>query len=393
MAVFRIEKNRNYTVMSNVHLKDRGISLKAKGLLSVILSLPEDWNYTTRGLAAICKEGVDSIGAALRELESAGYLIRHRLRDKGGRISDTEYIVYESPHKTPEAASPYTASPCTENPYMVSLDTATPRTDAPDTENPAQLNTQVSNTYESNTQKSNPDPIMIQRQRSQQSDTGVSDMDQIDAREYRRTLAEVKGQIEYDALDTPHDHERLDEIVEIMTETLCSRRPYIKVAGENYPAEVVKNRFKKLSYHHIEYVFLSLDKKHTEVRNIRQYLMTTLYHAPTTMNNYYDAEVRSAGILYPHAKDLLADILPTRHGCEQSTTAHIRRHKVYRNQECYADPTAGEALARIAREEQLHAQAKRISEIKYKLAWTNPAFLCPADHGRNCIGYQENQQC
>ena len=392
MAVFRVEKNRNYTVMSNVHLKDRGISLKAKGLLSVILSLPEDWNYTTRGLAAICKEGVDSIGAALRELESAGYLIRHRLRDKGGRISDTEYIVYESPHKTPEADSPYTASPCTENPYMVSPDTATPQTDAPDTENPAQLNTQVSNTYESNTQKSNPDPLMIQRQRTQQADAGMSDMDQMDAREYRRTLAEVKEQIEYDVLDTPHDHERLDEIVEIMTETLCSRRPYIKVAGENYPAEVVKSRFKKLSYHHIEYVFLCLDKKHTEVRNIRQYLMTTLYHAPTTMSNYYDAEVRSAGIMLSHAKDLLADILPTRHGCEQSTTAHIRRHRVYRNQECYADPTAGEALARIAREEQLHAQVKRIREIKYKLALTNPAFLCSANHRRNCIGYQENQQ-
>lgn len=138
---------------------------------------------------------------------------------------------------------------------------------------------------------------MIQRQRAQQADTGMSDTDQIDAREYRRTLAEVKEQIEYDALDTPHDHERLDEIVEIMTETLCSRRPYIKVAGENYPTEVVKSRFKKLSYHHIEYVFLSFDKKHTEVRNIRQYLMTTLYHAPTTMSNYYDAAVRSAGIL------------------------------------------------------------------------------------------------
>ena len=66
---------------------------------------------------------------------------------------------------------------------------------------------------------------------------------------------------------------------------------------------------------------------------------------------------------------------------------------MYRNQECYADLTAGEALARIAREEQLHAQAKRISEIKYKLAWTNPAFLCPADHGRNCIGYKKNLQC
>lgn len=303
MAIFRVAKTRDYTVMSNYHLRDKNLTLKAKGLLS----LPEDWNYTTRGLAAICKEGVDSIGAALRELESAGYLSRHRLRDKSGRISDTEYVVYESTCKETEADSPDkvsqgtdgpdTDSPCTENPYMVSPDTATPRTDAPDTENPAQLNTQVSNTYESNTQKSNPNPIMIQRQRAQQADTGMNDMDQMDAREYRRTLAEVKEQIEYDALDTPYDHERLDEIVEIMTETLCSRKPYIKVAGENYPAEVVKSRFKKLSYHHIEYVFLSLDKKHTEVRNIRQYLMTTLYHAPTTMSNYFDAEVRSAGIL------------------------------------------------------------------------------------------------
>ena len=307
MAIFRVAKTRDYTVMSDYHLRDKNLTLKAKGLLSLILSLPEDWNYTTRGLAAICKEGVDSIGAALRELESAGYLSRHRLRDKSGRISDTEYVVYESPRKETEADSPDkvsqgtdgpdTDSPCTENPYMVSPDTATPRTDAPDTENPAQLNTQVSNTYESNTQKSNSNPIMIQRQRAQQADTGMNDMDQMDAREYRRTLAEVKEQIEYDALDTPYDHERLDEIVEIMTETLCSRKPYIKVAGENYPAEVVKSRFKKLSYHHIEYVFLSLDKKHTEVRNIRQYLMTTLYHAPTTMSNYFDAEVRSAGIL------------------------------------------------------------------------------------------------
>lgn len=307
MAIFRVDKTRDYTVMSNYHLRDKNLTLKAKGLLSLILSLPEDWNYTTRGLAAICKEGVDSIGAALRELESAGYLTRHRLRDRSGRISDTEYVVYESPHKETEADSPDTASqgtdgsdtasPCTENPYMVPSDTEATRTDASDTEKPAQLNTQVSNTYESNTQKSNPDPIIIQKQRAQQADTGMSDMDQMDAREYRRTLAEVKEQIEYDALDTPHDHERLDEIVEIMTETLCSRKPYIKVAGENYPAEVVKSRFKKLSYHHIEYVFLSLDKKHTEVRNIRQYLMTTLYHAPTTMSNYFDAEVRSAGIL------------------------------------------------------------------------------------------------
>ena len=97
MAVFRIERTRDYTVMSNHHLRNANLSLKAKGLLSMMLSLPEDWNYTTRGLAKICKEGVDAIGAALRELEAAGYIVRHKLRDSQGRISDTEYVIYEQP--------------------------------------------------------------------------------------------------------------------------------------------------------------------------------------------------------------------------------------------------------------------------------------------------------
>ena len=82
MAVFRIERTRDYTVMSNHHLRDKALSLKSKGLLSMMLSLPEDWNYTTRGLAKICKEGVDAIGGALRELEAAGYIVRHQLRDR-----------------------------------------------------------------------------------------------------------------------------------------------------------------------------------------------------------------------------------------------------------------------------------------------------------------------
>ena len=99
MAVFRIERTRDYTVMSNHHLRNANLSLKAKGLLSMMLSLPEDWNYTTRGLAKICKEGVDAIGAALRELEAAGYIVRHKLRDRQGRISDTEYVMsYTSSH-------------------------------------------------------------------------------------------------------------------------------------------------------------------------------------------------------------------------------------------------------------------------------------------------------
>ena len=97
MAVFRIEKTRDYTVMSNHHLKDRTLTLKSKGLLSMMLSLPDEWNYTTRGLAAICREGVDSIGAALKELETHGYIRRTQLRDEKGKITDTEYVIYEMP--------------------------------------------------------------------------------------------------------------------------------------------------------------------------------------------------------------------------------------------------------------------------------------------------------
>ena len=129
MAVFRIERTRDYTVMSNHHLRDKALSLKSKGLLSMMLSLPEDWNYTTRGLAKICKEGVDAIGGALRELEAAGYIVRHQLRDRQGRISDTEYVIYEQPQPKapdmphPDTAGPDTASPDTENPYLDKPDT------------------------------------------------------------------------------------------------------------------------------------------------------------------------------------------------------------------------------------------------------------------------------
>ena len=93
MAVFRVEKNHNYTVMSNYHLRDTRLTLKSIGLLSKMLSLTDEWDYTTRGLAAICKEGVDAIGAALKELESHGYLVRRQLRDSRGRITDTEYTI------------------------------------------------------------------------------------------------------------------------------------------------------------------------------------------------------------------------------------------------------------------------------------------------------------
>lgn len=132
MAVFRIEKTRDYTVMSNHHLRNAGLSLKSKGLLSMMLSLPEDWNYTTRGLAKICKEGTDSIGSALKELERAGYIVRNRLRDSKGKIVDVEYVIYETPHLPEpdgpdEAACPGMENPDMHDSYLKKGDTSTGR--------------------------------------------------------------------------------------------------------------------------------------------------------------------------------------------------------------------------------------------------------------------------
>lgn len=105
MAVIRVEKNRNFTTMSNYHLRDKELSLKAKGLLSQILSLPDEWDYSVRGLASICLEGEDCIVATLKELEIKGYLVRKQLRDANGRLGGIEYIIYETP---PE---PYAETP------------------------------------------------------------------------------------------------------------------------------------------------------------------------------------------------------------------------------------------------------------------------------------------
>ena len=143
MAVYRVERTRDYTVMSNHHLKDTALSLKAKGLLSMFLSFPDDWNYSTRGLAAICKEGVEAIGNTIKELEKAGYIVRRQLRGANGRITDTEYIIYEQPQEPertgpdmdrPDTTPPDTASPDTGNPDMVDSDAAGPDMDGPDAE-------------------------------------------------------------------------------------------------------------------------------------------------------------------------------------------------------------------------------------------------------------------
>ena len=282
MAVFRIEKTRDYTVMSNHHLRDKSLSLKAKGLLSLMLSLPEEWDYTTKGLARICKDGVDSICAGVRELEEHGYVIRQRVRNPNGQLGAIEYTILEQP-RPPEPEKPERENPVLDNPEQ-----ASPVLGEPEQENPAQLNTkgssnQISNTDSSSTEGSNP------IQSSPQTPAGAkrTGRDWMRERESYREL--ILENIEYDYLcrDDRLDRDMLNELVELMVDTVCSHRETIRIAGDDYPAEVVKSRFLKLNSSHIEYVLDRMRENTTYVRNIKKYLLAALYNAPATIDSYY----------------------------------------------------------------------------------------------------------
>ena len=301
MAVFRVEKTRDYTVMSNHHLRNVKLSLKAKGLLSLMLSLPENWDYTTKGLSLICKDGIDSINGGIRELEANGYVIRRRLRNEKGQLTITEYTIFEQPQTLdindipPKGENPILGNPIQEKPILENPILDKPKQGEPILGNPHQLstnilntnslntdllNTEVSNPYLSNPYQSNKEP---QEKKMRYDGIGCD------------SLAEIKEMvlenIEYKYIKNNHNRERLDEIVDLMVETLCSTKATINVAGDDYPAQLVKEKLLRINCLHIDYVFECLDKTTTYIRNIRRYLLATLFNAPSTIDNYYSALV------------------------------------------------------------------------------------------------------
>ena len=270
MAVFRVEKTKDFTIMSNYHLRDKNLSLKAKGLLSQMLSLPEEWDYTLAGLACINKESKDAIRSAVNELEQAGYITRRQTTTEGGRFGCNEYLIRERP---------VLPSPLPENPTTDSTPTAIPMS-----ENPTQLNINSSKTEKEKTELSSTDSLPISQKRNRTEVTAA------EMRSYQEIISQ---NISYDLLrqEYPHQQEQLEEILEILTETVCTTRQTVRVAGNNFPVEIVKSRLLKLTAEHIRFVLGCLSRNTTKIRNIRQYLLTPLYNAPTTIDNYYAAMV------------------------------------------------------------------------------------------------------
>ncbi len=294
MAVCRIEKTRDYTVMANHHLRNKELSLKAKGLLSLMLSLPEDWDYTVKGLAYICKDGIDSINGTIKELEEQGYVLRKRLRNDKGQLTTTEYTILEQPQSLDTSVSqPKRENPILDNPTLEKPMQENPKQGEPILEEPHQLNTYLQTIDKSkkdllNTETSNPYQSYPY---GQPKSTGY---DGIGYDDYEEIMQTVYENIEYEHFKQYGKigmRERLDEVADIIIETLCSTKDTINIAGEDYPARLVKDKMLKITSSHIEYVFECLDKNTTYVRNIKRYLLATLFNAPSTIDSYYSALV------------------------------------------------------------------------------------------------------
>ena len=290
MAVFRVERNKGYTVMSNHHLRNKDLSLKAKGLLSQMLSLPEDWDYTLKGLSLINRESIDAIRTAVWELERAGYIRREQGRDAKGKMADMVYTIYEQP---------VLAKPVLENPVLENPTSDNPTSDNPASGNPTQLNKDISSKEKSITDVSITDSIPILSRPSPLEDEAAQPPERKGTEAKSQSAIEIYRQIIMDNIEYEHlcqhvkgiDRETLDEIVDLLVETVCSARKTIRIAGDDYPAELVKSKFMKLDSSHIEFVFDCLSKNTSEIRNIKKYLLAMLFNAPSTINGYYAALV------------------------------------------------------------------------------------------------------
>ena len=314
MAVFRVERNKGYTVMSNHHLRNKELTLKAKGLLSQMLSLPEDWDYTLAGLSQINRESIDAIRTAVWELEKAGYIKRRQGRDEKGKMTAIEYTIYEQP-QPPDDTPPGLDKPILENPTPGNPILENPTPGKPTTENPMQLNKDIQKTDLPKKEKIITDEQSTHSIPILSPNPSPSDGEAATPPERKRKETEpqtafeiyreiIKDNIDYDILiqDMKFDGDRLNEIVDLMLETVCTRRKTIRIAGDDYPAELVKAKFMKLDGEHIRFVLDCMRENTTKIRNIKQYLKAALFNAPSTIGNYYTSLVAhdmASGALSP----------------------------------------------------------------------------------------------
>lgn len=243
--------------MSNYHLRDKRLSLKARGLLSQILSLPEKWDMTISGLSKINRECSDTIASIIKELEATGYIARYRERRKNGTYGEVFYDIRMKPRHFDE-----------------------PKRNKSERVKPKQMSSAQLSKEKSNKEKESKELFNINQS------ILPDGIDKIDG--YRAIILE---NIEYDLIVDQFNKAQLDEIVDIMLECVCSEVETQNIGKDKVPTELVKSRILKLNSMHIEYIFSCLKENPSKVRNIKSYLKTVLYNAAVTIDNYYTSEV------------------------------------------------------------------------------------------------------
>ena len=291
-TVFRVFKTEKFSVISNYHLFDKRLTHKATNLLTTMLALSPVWDYTLKGLASLKKDGIDGVRSGIRELEKLGYLTRRQLRNEKGQLAHNEYLVYETPELNPNFAK--SEENCQELPSLENPITDkkinSPSLENPSTENPTQLNTKLLNTKYINQSYQDNNNININ------NTYRCDEMDSIDKIDRKEIKAELKKQLSYENLISRNeaDEKQINSIINILADVMSSRSQSIRIGGENKPLEEVIQRFKQLTDKHIAYVLECLNKNANKPRNIRAYLLTSLFNAPSTMDCYYARDADQA---------------------------------------------------------------------------------------------------
>ena len=274
MKQVNVHKNGNFTVVSNRCLKDSGLSNKARGLLCTMLSFPPNWNYSVKGLSKICtKDGPKAIHTQLTELEKAGYVVRGQSRNENGKFSSSIFEVFEKPWwELTEEEKNNLVLPLPEIPSSEISLSDNPSSEMPlavfsSTENGAQLNTEELNTEILNTHSINNPSI------------NLDVMDRTDVEK------QIKENIEFDIIRYDIDENRLQGIVDIMTDMVCTTGETTRINRENIPSVNVAKRILSLDSEHIKYAVDCMNSSPVGARNQRAYIQSVLYNAPTVMNN------------------------------------------------------------------------------------------------------------
>lgn len=333
-TVFRVEKNKNYTTISNHHLQDRNLSLKAKGLLTLILSLPPDWDMTLKGLVSLSGDGVDSVRSGIQELEKAGYLRRSRSRNNLGQLLCTEYTIYE--HAVTENVASETEiddnlniiysekshigksdvdknsqigkSDVDENSQIGKSDVDKNTTENFDDSQIGFSNVGKSNIGKSNTIKylNNKDTYNINNYPYQSTyssklyrepkENSIDEMEEAQSLyEERKAYEEIiKQNIAYDLLTEQKKISRdfLDLCIQVMVDAVTTNKPYIKIKGQDIPKEAVKSVLLKLDDENISYVDMCLSESKTAIKNMQSYILTALYCSKHGGDTYFNQLVK-----------------------------------------------------------------------------------------------------